>query len=340
MVNFCSRNCPTVFQRGCSILRSHQQCVQTRLLPARPGLLGRRPRPESPPPSSWGASTPARPGACPRRGRPGPRPSPLGSGGRSASTALTAGTTSAERGGSGKSTPAEGTRRTHAPRLHPGFRGPGPAGGGGIGGAVGGAGPGAEWVGRCRGRGGGVGLGPHTPPDTGAAQARGGEGGRPSLPGNRVQQSQPSGRVEASRCPPAGMCAAEVDQHVAQRYLLKRRLGKGVSPATCRAGAGPMGGLFCPTLPGVQGSRPVSSTDWTVALGKPPSPSGLSVLRRALTAPTPRKPVAWLWAHSGLRPVGSRTNPLPGPHPASPAPSCLFWCPYDTLRRPGPHSSG
>lgn len=293
---------------------------------ARPGLLGRRPRPESPPPSSWGASAPARPGACPRRGRRGPRSRPLGSGGRSANTALTAGTTSAERGGSGKSTPAEGTRRTHAPRLQPVFRGPGPAGGrdrrgdgrGGAWSRVGGALPGA------RRRGGA--WASHPAPHRRRAGARGG-GGRPSLQGNRVQQSQPSGPVEASRCPPAGMCAAEVDHHVAQRYLLKRRLGKGVSPATCRAGAGPMGGLFCPTLPGVQGSRPVSFTDWTVALGKPPSPSGLSVLRRALTAPTPRKPVAWLWAHSGLRPVGSWTNPLPGPHPASPAPSCLFWCP-------------
>lgn len=31
---------------------------------------------------------------------------------------------------------------------------------------------------------------------------------------------------------PLAMCAAEVDRHVAQRYLIKRRLGKGVSAGT------------------------------------------------------------------------------------------------------------
>ncbi|XP_043340268.1 mitogen-activated protein kinase 15 isoform X3 [Cervus elaphus] len=45
--------------------------------------------------------------------------------------------------------------------------------------------------------------------------------------GNRVQQLEPHGCLEASWFPFANMCAAEVDRHVAQRYLLKRRLGKG-----------------------------------------------------------------------------------------------------------------
>ncbi|XP_059749175.1 mitogen-activated protein kinase 15 isoform X2 [Bos taurus] len=45
--------------------------------------------------------------------------------------------------------------------------------------------------------------------------------------GNRVQQLEPRGCLEASCFPLADMCTAEVDRHVAQRYLLKRRLGKG-----------------------------------------------------------------------------------------------------------------
>ncbi|KAI4565626.1 hypothetical protein MJT46_009001 [Ovis ammon polii x Ovis aries] len=45
--------------------------------------------------------------------------------------------------------------------------------------------------------------------------------------GNRVQQLEPRGCLEASWFPLADMCTAEVDRHVAQRYLLKRRLGKG-----------------------------------------------------------------------------------------------------------------
>uniref|UniRef100_A0A8C2NP57 Mitogen-activated protein kinase 15 n=1 Tax=Capra hircus TaxID=9925 RepID=A0A8C2NP57_CAPHI len=45
--------------------------------------------------------------------------------------------------------------------------------------------------------------------------------------GNRVQQLEPGGCLEASWFPLADMCTAEVDRHVAQRYLLKRRLGKG-----------------------------------------------------------------------------------------------------------------
>nr|XP_019567770.1 PREDICTED: mitogen-activated protein kinase 15 isoform X2 [Rhinolophus sinicus] len=45
--------------------------------------------------------------------------------------------------------------------------------------------------------------------------------------GNRFQQFQPSWSLRASPRLPAGMCAAEVDHHVAQRYLIKRRLGKG-----------------------------------------------------------------------------------------------------------------
>lgn len=48
--------------------------------------------------------------------------------------------------------------------------------------------------------------------------------------GNRFQQFQPSWSLRASPRLPTGMCAAEVDHHVAQRYLIKRRLGKGVSP--------------------------------------------------------------------------------------------------------------
>ncbi|XP_019567770.2 mitogen-activated protein kinase 15 isoform X1 [Rhinolophus sinicus] len=45
--------------------------------------------------------------------------------------------------------------------------------------------------------------------------------------GNRFQQFQPSWSLRASPRLPTGMCAAEVDHHVAQRYLIKRRLGKG-----------------------------------------------------------------------------------------------------------------
>lgn len=164
-------------------------------------------------------------------------------------------------GGGGKSGPAEDVPRTHAPPPPPGFGGRRGRGGGAggarsrVGGALGGA-----WA-------------AHPAPPWRGADARGG-----GLQGNRIQQFQPRGRPEASRRPPDGMCAAEVDHHVAQRYLLKRRLGKGVSPATCGAGAGPVGGLFSPTLPGVLGSLPVFSTDWRVALRKPPSPSGLSFL--------------------------------------------------------------
>lgn len=59
--------------------------------------------------------------------------------------------------------------------------------------------------------------------------------------GNRVQQLEPRGCLEASCFPLADMCTAEVDRHVAQRYLLKRRLGKGVSSRGARASAGPAG---------------------------------------------------------------------------------------------------
>lgn len=57
--------------------------------------------------------------------------------------------------------------------------------------------------------------------------------------GNRGQQLEPHGCLEASWFPFANMCAAEVDRHVAQRYLLKRRLGKGVSSRGARASAEP-----------------------------------------------------------------------------------------------------
>ncbi|XP_059971727.1 mitogen-activated protein kinase 15 [Mesoplodon densirostris] len=59
------------------------------------------------------------------------------------------------------------------------------------------------------------------------------EGSAIGSQGNRFQQFEPSSCLEAFWRPPAGMCAAEMDRHVAQRYLLKRRLGKGVSSGRC-----------------------------------------------------------------------------------------------------------
>lgn len=82
------------------------------------------------------------------------------------------------------------------------------------------------------------------------------------------------------------MCALEVDQRVAQRYLLKRRLGKGVSP-----GVGGVGGAGrsrpgpVPDPAGLRASRPASSYR-TCDLGKLPSPR---CLRFPVTGPTPRE---------------------------------------------------
>nr|XP_040149455.1 mitogen-activated protein kinase 15 isoform X5 [Ictidomys tridecemlineatus] len=61
---------------------------------------------------------------------------------------------------------------------------------------------------------------PQTTP-TGAGAGR----CRPGFPGQPVNRSPPRSAEPAG--PGAAMCAAEVDAHVAQRYLLKRRLGKG-----------------------------------------------------------------------------------------------------------------
>nr|XP_060467542.1 mitogen-activated protein kinase 15 [Panthera onca] len=97
--------------------------------------------------------------------------------------------------------------------------GEGGAGGGRPGGALGLSGSGGAWAvdPAPRQRRGGAREGYHhalpTPP--------------PSFQGNRVQQFLRCRRPEAPGRPPVGMCAAEVDHQVAQRYLLKRRLGKG-----------------------------------------------------------------------------------------------------------------
>ncbi|XP_070337931.1 mitogen-activated protein kinase 15 isoform X8 [Equus asinus] len=90
-------------------------------------------------------------------------------------------------------------------------RGAGPARGGGGrgGGAPGGPGLAGAWA--------------ADPAPPRPAQARGGAAGSH---GNRGQQVQPRG-VPGPRAPRAGMSASEVDRHVAQRYLLQRRLGKG-----------------------------------------------------------------------------------------------------------------
>lgn len=68
---------------------------------------------------------------------------------------------------------------------------------------------------------------------------RGRKGGvAASSQGNRIQQFVHL-RVGRPPGPSAGMCAAEVDHRVAERYLLKRRLGKGVSRGSARASPGP-----------------------------------------------------------------------------------------------------
>lgn len=66
------------------------------------------------------------------------------------------------------------------------------------------------------------------------AQAQGGTP-RPPFPSQRINRSSTEESVNAkSLRQPLSMCAAEVDRHVAQRYLIKRRLGKGVSAGTPR----------------------------------------------------------------------------------------------------------
>lgn len=67
------------------------------------------------------------------------------------------------------------------------------------------------------------------------AQAQGGTQ-RPPFPSQRINRSSTEKEsVNAkSLCLPLSMCAAEVDRHVAHRYLIKRRLGKGVSAGTPR----------------------------------------------------------------------------------------------------------
>lgn len=88
------------------------------------------------------------------------------------------------------------------------------------------------------------------------------------------------------------MCAAEVDRHVAQRYLLKRRLGKGVSPGKRLgvrgtrppAGCGQGGWGFCSLRLHRDSWASVLPPPGTggVALGKPPS---RSVPRFPVTSP-------------------------------------------------------
>lgn len=88
------------------------------------------------------------------------------------------------------------------------------------------------------------------------------------------------------------MCAAEVDRHVAQRYLLKRRLGKGVSPGKRLgvrgtrppAGCGQGGWGFCSLRLHRDSWASVLPPPGTggMALGKPPS---RSVPRFPVTSP-------------------------------------------------------
>ena len=116
----------------------------------------------------------------------------------------------------------------------------------------------------------------------------------PQFPKQPVQQFLRCRRLEAPGRPPVGMCAAEVDHQVAQRYLLKRRLGKGVSPAP--AGRGKVQSEVCSLRrgQGSVGSRPVSSVDWRVAWASHRAPRASVSCRGALTAPTASEPVAWL----------------------------------------------
>jgi hypothetical protein len=61
----------------------------------------------------------------------------------------------------------------------------------------------------------------------------------PMATDQQVSPAVSAGR--ASPRPPIAMCAAEVDRHIAQRYRLKRRLGKGVSAEAPRGPRSPLG---------------------------------------------------------------------------------------------------
>lgn len=130
--------------------------------------------------------------------------------------------------------------------------------------------------------------------------------------GNRVQQFQLSGSQPASPRLPAAMCAAaEVDHHVAQRYMIKRRLGKGVSPGKLPGdrgtrppagrGQGQLGA--CSLSTGTPGWPLTSSTDWRCGLRQATQPLGAFVsYNRALRVPIPRKLVRYLALGSRLQP--------------------------------------
>ena len=122
--------------------------------------------------------------------------------------------------------------------------------------------------------------------------------------GNRFQQFEPSACLEASWRRPAGMCAAEMDRHVAQRYLLKQRLGSGVSsgrrPGVRRtrppAGRGQGQSEDCglPLCQGLLGLGPASPRSWRCGL----FPGNLSPgSGRQVTARTPKAPVRTLVPH-------------------------------------------
>lgn len=137
--------------------------------------------------------------------------------------------------------------------------------------------------------------------------------------GNRVQQFQLSGRQQASPRLPAAMCAAEVDHRVAQRYVIKRRLGKGVSPGKrpgdrgtrppAGRGQGQSGACSLRLSTGTPGWPLTSSTDWRCGLGQATQPLGASVsCSRALRVPIPRKLVRYLALGSRLQPRPQRSQ--------------------------------
>lgn len=122
--------------------------------------------------------------------------------------------------------------------------------------------------------------------------------------GNRFQQFQPSWSLRASPRLSTGMCAAEVDHHVAQRYVIKRRLGKGVSPGKRPGDRGTWpptgrgqgqcvcgGSLFPLTLRGLLARLWPPPRTGAVPLGKPPSPNS-AYSQQTCQVPGSGKPVA------------------------------------------------
>lgn len=130
--------------------------------------------------------------------------------------------------------------------------------------------------------------------------------------------------MQASRRPPP-----EVDAHIAQRYLLKRRLGKGVSRGRTRVFAVPgskasPGSVSSDTVRTLR-LRLASSADWRRGLGEPPSPLEPQF---PVTGPTPRKFVRDMALDPGL--ASSR-----GPH-SPPAPGLCLPVPMLCPGRLGP----